>query len=79
MPRCSSANGPFLPRPHQPSVVADPPCYFSVGPAVLGVENSEVLPPGLVAVAVTFCPAPRGWARMRPKETLPFLSVIAVV
>src|SRR5215217_6794295 len=43
---------------------------------VLGVENSEVLPAGLVAVAVTVLPTPTFWAGEKEKVTLPLPSVV---
>src|SRR5215218_4719592 len=43
---------------------------------VLGVENSEVLPAGLVTVAVTVLPTPTFWAGKKEKVTLPDPSVV---
>jgi hypothetical protein len=45
---------------------------------VLGAENSEVLPAGLVAVAVTVRPAPTFWAGEKVKEALPDPSVVTL-
>ena len=43
---------------------------------VLAAENSEVLPVGPVAVAVTVRPKPTFWVREKVKLTLPEASVV---
>src|ERR671917_399873 len=43
---------------------------------VLGAENSEVLPPGLVAVAVMVRPKATFWAGEKAKVALPEASVV---
>jgi hypothetical protein len=44
-----------------------------------GAENSEVLPPGPVAVAVSLCPALTFALRVLVKETSPVASVLTLL
>jgi hypothetical protein len=44
-----------------------------------GIENSEVLPPASVAVAVRDCPAGTDWASVEVKNSGPVLSSVTVL
>src|SRR5215218_11244350 len=65
------------PRPDDSRMMFRPrglPLYCAT--TFLGAENSEVLPPGPVAVAVMFCPSRIAFFVEKVKETLPVPLVV---